>query len=405
MAGEGNPGPTCQTRAPLFVWDGTTPVFPMSSAGIVGRDADSAGTSPQLDNEFKVPGIAFKKEIEFEHLPIKPILLGPVKIRIEGAISLSGSARYRKAKSTITFSGDEHGAGKAEVAFTQELEDCFIKEVKLKGEIEPGKLSSVAMEFGTEYFNFEFGANANLRKPFHLKFEKKLLHKKVELLETEFEGEIAIGIVFCFTANEIWWAKQAAKTAAARTAATEAGEAVTAEATGGLLAGTAGAVVVAAAVAAAFVAWIGFGLYMINKAHRDGREEAVGNAFSTGYARMLAAATSAGPAVQGSAEFNRLLDLDWKYVLAEEGKIYVESTGAFGANLIAHIEDAGAAAVFQDVMEYLRQRGPESWEQVRKYHQATYGASQMTRRHRYFWILYEQMKHGGMVGIDLMKCG
>jgi hypothetical protein len=338
------------------------------------------------------PAVKIKKDFELEG---KSVPEGPVSVGFGAKLKFDGTVRYGRPTTAVALT-----PGKAEVEFEKEVETEYGK-VKFKGTVEPGKLSKLGISVGTESFEVEFEASPDLKVKVEFPVASKEVHTGFGNLF--FDGKMEAVFEVIVSPNPLWpgWATVAR-------GAAQAGRTVVSAARGLLYAGEAGtattgaAVATAALIAAAYIAWVGYGLYQIGKAHEKGRTLAIGYAFSNGYAKMLANMTSDAPALRGAGEFGTYYDMDWKGIFEEQSRAYI-SQRSIGEAIYAaeQVEKAGGAAIFQDGVAFLVTYGPDAWKGVRAHHQAVYGRGTEERRQRYLTILYQQVRNGGTLGIPI----
>lgn len=340
-----------------------------------------------------------------QSLPLRthgPAKWGPVIIRVAGRINLHGSIRYGKPTTKITLSQGEQGKLKGD--FENNVYSSF-GTIKFKGSIEPGKLSKAGVEIGTELFTFEVAANADLSKPFQLTFKPQTpIKTELKFGEWTFKGKIQPSF-------EIYIIPDPRLVAALARGGVSVARAVTRVLARGLLFGageagavtTLGAVAAGAGIAAGAIAWLGLTLYMIGKAHREGRGLAVGYKFSGGYATMLAALTSRFLVFEdtpaGRQRLWDLLSLDWKTEFEEQGKLYVEKKDSAALDRIPR---TGEAAVLQDWYLFTQLYGPKAWGPLAQEHRRKYGQVGSPREEAYRNILERQVKEGKPIGIPLV---
>lgn len=113
-------------------------------------------TGPQL------PGIDIKTEIKLPPStpagpPTSPILIG-----IGGKVAVKGSAVYGHPATKVAFT-----VGKTQADFEQKAKTEW-GEVKIKGQVKPGEVSKIGLEFISKDYpvTVEFAANADFTQPF-----------------------------------------------------------------------------------------------------------------------------------------------------------------------------------------------------------------------------------------------
>jgi hypothetical protein len=384
----------------------TTPVIQSQREGEAAQTGrGEGGIQPEQtvteysSSAIQVPATKYSKEFSLfpeNYRPKKSF--GPVEVSLDGKIKLEGSLRLGEPSTEVGFSAE--GA-----SIEAKVRQSF-GEVKFTGDIEPGKVSKVGIGIGTEIVDIEFAANADLEKPFQLNFEKSIADTELHFGEWTFKGEVKLGLEVNFAPNLLWpgWVAIAKETAAR---SIQAGRTVIAVARGAFFAGevgtvtTLGAVLIAAGVATLAIAWVGFGLYETTKALREGQNEAIGYAFSNGYASILAQLTSNRLEGYDEKSISRLLALDWKRVFQEEGERY-HQTGPESANALPAIEEAGKAAILQDIDTYMKTYGYDAWRRFSQDQQARVAQREDERKHIYLDTLYKQVRQGEKrIGINL----
>jgi hypothetical protein len=327
-----------------------------------------------------LPEIKIAKEI-----PLTPEVelaeAGPVAVTLEGKADVEGALECGEAHSGITFAADE-------TEFETELSN-ELNSVKLKAAVGP-KESSVGIEWekagelmGRDVsleLKFDFAKMLENKAPIELEGEVPVLEREFVLAGCKFKGRLAVAIVVGLKPNWTFIA------AGLGEAAVGVGEAAVAAAPVVLVAG--------------FVAFIAYGLYETGKAHYEGRRQAIGNSFASGYSHMLALLTGPLPLNrQDSAELDDVLGLGWEAILSEKGAAYQRGDEIFGLN---SVERAGKAAIAQQVLDYISDHGRDAWHARSMQFQQQYGQSEPLRRERFFMVLYQQVKDGSpVVGIAL----
>ena len=140
---------------------------------------------------------------------------------------------------------------------------------------------------------------------------------------------------------------------------------------------------------------LGGGLFAAGEALLSGRGEAVAYKFCNGYADMLANLTSPEPDLP-DATFSTLKYLDWAARVQEYGGIYIEH-GSEANNVLSAVEQAGQAAVLQDVLNFGQKNGADAWYDAKKNHRSRYGADDYMRYQAYRDLLYGQVKKGDKI--------
>jgi hypothetical protein len=179
----------------------------------------------------------------------------------------------------------------------------------------------------------------------------------------------------------------------ARSAATAAGTEAVAGAT---------ALEVAAGVALpiGMIAFVGYGSYQLNEAHRSGRAEAMRESFADGYADILAQLTQPQPFVPNGGN---LLGLDWRKLFAAAAAAYVSGSGP-GFAEASSCQLAGRAAAAQEVVRLI-ESDPAALARLGVRHRTLYGDQVLQRASQYRQILRTQARTSlrGEMGLDLTK--
>ena len=342
-------------------------------------------------------GLVTEIKRKFELVEVKPTLVSPTSPVLVGfavEAEVKGKVGPKGASAKVSLKMDSKGKFSYEA---EKMVKTALGKVKFKVEVEPGKASKLGIEFEATGVPLvvEIDANMDISKPFSFKFKTpetgvRDLPVGEEMYLTglvQFSGSIN------FAPNPAWpgWP-------AAFAAARQAGLALVQKAQflrvfyGGQISAISNFATVAALPVLA-ITWIGFGLYQIGKAGREGRHLAVGYKFSSGYARMLVELTSDPFSYAIRNVDEHLKTLDWKGIVASHTRLYVE--GGNGAEFaLDDIEDAGAAAIFQDISRYVAMHGAEAWERIRRNHLIKYGQSPILRKDRYLNVLHRQVKEG-----------
>ena len=158
------------------------------------------------------------------------------------------------------------------------------------------------------------------------------------------------------------------------------------------------------AVAVLVVAHIALGQIVISREKKGGSEEAIGFAFVSGYAEMLAQLTDPEDSARG---LGRLLDLDWVELFNNQAGLYLYYT-TMGARetLVAseaarlEIQRCGRAAVAQDWMKFVKDNdGEKAWGVLRK-HFNPRGASTAELKRTFLRLLDDQVSEHGKLRIE-----
>jgi hypothetical protein len=161
---------------------------------------------------------------------------------------------------------------------------------------------------------------------------------------------------------------------------------------------TATAASAAAGVALAYVAWVGYGLYEMDRAVMHGRTQMMGINFVEGYADELAAATELSPLGRGDEV--ALLDFDWQSYFNKAIADYLaDRISIFDA--AARAKRAGRASILQSIGKILSDSSLDRWREIASRHRSLYGISQKSRSEYYKSIMLQQVLQGKQAGIEL----
>lgn len=197
-------------------------------------------------------------------------------------------------------------------------------------------------------------------------------------------GKVTVKGGIGITANPAYWAARAAASAAPEVVA----------------GATAAEVALGVALPVGMVAFVGYGLYELNEAHRRGRLQAMREAFADGYAEILAQATNPHPWVRADLS---LLDVDAEQLYAMAVDSYVSGGGpGFAEAEAARI--AGRAAAAQAILEYLElDPSSEALARLGADQRRLFGGTEPERASRYRATLRAQARGGGAMGIPLRQ--
>jgi hypothetical protein len=325
-----------------------------------------------------------------------PAPVGPVIITITGRLVFRGSIQHGNPQTTVKLSQGEQKADFEAKVYQR------VGQISLTASIEPGQTSRIGVKFGSESVDIELSASIDFTKLFRLSVTPKTpLQGKYTFGDWTFEGKI-VPIL------DIYVTPRPGAVIAAAKALGRAARAVIAVGRGLFFAGelavgtTFGAVAIGAAIVVGGVVWIGLCLYLIGKAHQDGRALALGFTFNSGYASMLARLTSGEPVFEDSPKGQRQywykLTYDWRGALEIYRPRWVvnEDRKALG-----QISSLGEIAALQDVALFLQLYGPEAWKRLSAHHRTKYPKETGFRRERYHEIMNRQTRKGGPVGIPL----
>jgi hypothetical protein len=348
--------------------------------------------------EGRVPfaGVAFEREFTLFETEPKPF--GPVMVGASGKVKLAGEMKH--GEGPVAKFGAKGRGGFDETGIEDEFKTKY-GSVKVGGQLEPGKVSSIQVGFATETFEVSFEAKASLKDPFALKCEIHLEKTKLEFGGWEFAGQVDGVVEIGIGPNWVVLGEYAAGAAAGGGAA---GEGVSVMALGS---GTAGSLAVGASIAAAAVAWEGLVLYEIGAANIEGERRAVRNNYINGYARTLAAITANRAAIQAvvpadateeekqdaveaaNQKFVGYISVNWAGQLAAAEKAYLSADSARERdNARFDADEAGCAHAWQQAMAFVGQRGAAGMKELKASHQSKYGRDEPTRRQAYHDILH-----------------
>jgi hypothetical protein len=367
----------------------------------VWRPGQAGTAAGALSGEFELGralDLAPKLQIQ-KSLPLPtygPAPVGPVIITITGRITLQGSIQHRDPKTTVKFS-----LGEQKADFEVKVYESM-GQLSLTGGIEPGKTSSVGIKFGTEIVDIELGATLDFTKPFKMSVTPKgPISGTFKYGEWTFTGKVVPKL-------EVFITPQPGAIIAAARSAASAVRAVVAIGRGLFFAGelavaTAfGAVALGASIVVGGVIAISLGLYLIGKAHEDGRALALGFTFNSGYASMLAQLTDVRAVLADSAAGQRKywnrLTYDWPRALEVYRQRWVQNQDR---QALGKISELGEIAALQDFALFLQLYGPEKWKQLAASHREKYHKAPGFRKEKYHEIMNRQLRDGKPVGIPL----
>ncbi|MGH9194199.1 MAG: hypothetical protein ACRD1T_00485, partial [Acidimicrobiia bacterium] len=373
---------------------------PRSAPGARRGDLEFKSWGPELNGlqaEVQVPKLQVQKSFPLPSFGPTPV--GPVLVVITGRITVRGSLKHGNPQSVVSLSVGEQKAD-FEAKVYQSLGG-----ISLTGGVEPGKASKIGVKFGTDLVEIEFAAKADITKPFLVSLKpKRTLEGDFKFEEWTFEGKILPTLEVYFAPNPAWpgWGAVAKGTV-------DVTRAITVVSRGLVFAGelgvatTVGAVAIGVSIALAGIAWIGLGLYLIGKAHRDGRALALGFTFNRGYASTLARLTS-GIALYpdtpgGQQKYWYRLTYDWRGTLEVYRARWLDNEDR---NALGKVSELGSIAALQDMALFLQIYGPGKWKELAADHRQKYGQAEGFRAEKYQNIMNRQLRAGKTVGIPLV---
>jgi len=354
----------------------------------------SAGET--LERDFTLPKLQIQKS--FLLPTYGPIVAGPVLITVSGRIGVRGTIALGNSSAVMRLS-----PGEQKVDFEGKF-NSSLGDFSLTGGIEPGKGSTIGVKLGTQHVEFKFEAGFDFSKPLSLSATPKTpFEGKLKFGDWSFEGKVIPTLVIGIAPNPAWPGWAAVARSAGQTAAR-----VIAIGRGLFFAGeigvatTFGAVAIGVTIAVGAILWIGFCLYMIGQANRDGRALAVGFAFNSGYADTLARATSDialfPDDANGRRQYLHKLEYDWKSAYDYWAPRWIDGNDR---NATYHIRLLGEIAAMQDQALFLQLYGGEQWPAIKLEHRKKYGEAEGFRAQKYKEIMNRQLRDGKPIGIPL----
>jgi hypothetical protein len=354
----------------------------------------SAGET--LERDFTLPKLQIQKS--FLLPTYGPIVAGPVLITVTGRIGVRGTIALGNPSAVMRLS-----PGEQKVDFEGKL-NSSLGELSLTGGIEPGKGSTIGVKLGTQYVEFKFEAGFDFTKPLTLSATPKTpFEGKVKVGDWSFEGKVVPTLMIVIAPNPAWPGWAAVARGVGQTASR-----VVAIGRGLFFAGeigvatTFGAVAIGVTIAVGALLWVGFCLYMIGQANRDGRALAVGFAFNKGYADTLARLTSDIALFpdneKGRSNYLYKLSYDWKGAYDYWAPRWIDGNDR---DATYHIRLLGEIAAMQDQALFLQLYGGEQWPTVKFDHRKKYGEAESVRAEKYRQIMNRQLRDGKPIGIPL----
>lgn len=353
-------------------------------------------TAEPLEWDVTLPKLQIQKS--FPLPTYGPIVAGPVLITVTGRIGVRGTIALGNSSAVMRLS-----PGEQKIDFEGKF-NSSIGELSLTGGVEPGKGSTIGVKLGTQYVEFKFEAGFDFTKPLTLSATPKTpFNGKLQFGDWSFEGKVIPTLMIVMAPNPAWpgWATVArgAGQTVARVIAIGRGLFFAGEIG---VATTFGAVAIGVTIALGAILWIGFCLYMIGQANRDGRALAVGFAFNSGYADTLARMTSDIALFpddeKGRSQYWYKLTYDWKSAYDYWAPRWIDGNDR---DATYHIRLLGEIAAMQDQALFLQLYGPEQWPAIKFDHRRKYGEAEGFRAQKYKDIMNRQLRDGKPVGIPL----
>jgi hypothetical protein len=354
----------------------------------------SAGET--LERDFTLPKLQVQKS--FPLPKYGPVVAGPVLITITGRIGVRGTIALGNSSTVVRLS-----PGEQKIDFERKF-NSSLGEFSLTGGVEPGKASTIGIKLGTQSVEFKFEAGFDFTKPLTLSATPKTpFEGKLQFGDWSFEGKVIPTLQIVVAPNPAWpgWATVArgAGQTAARVIAIGRGLFFAGEIG---VATTFGAVAIGVTIAVGAILWVGFCLYMIGQANRDGRALAVGFAFNAGYSDALARMTSDIALLpydeNGKRKYWSKLTYDWKSAYDYWAPRWIDGNDR---DATYQIRLLGEIAAIQDQALFLQLYGGEQWPAVKFDHRKKYGEAEGFRAQKYKEIMNRQLRDGKPVGIPL----
>jgi outer membrane protein OmpA-like peptidoglycan-associated protein len=350
-------------------------------------------TAPEFGLDWETPSI-----------PLGKFDVGAIIISVKLKGKLKGSVQYGSPTTKITFT---HGQARAD--FEKKFQSS-LGQMKLKGRVEPGKFSQIALGVGaTDWLELEFAANTDLTKVFQITAKIPVAEGKFRFEDWIFKGKFEAALEINFGPNPKWIAEVAATSGGGQVVVRWLADAATfvrglfvVEELGTVT--LVGAVAIGVGVGAVAAAVVLGGLYVAGRAAEKGWALAAGFAFGSGYADMFALLTDGQP-VRGHLgdptpillnSFRDLLGLDWPRQLEEDRDAYVEArrndNDQKARNLSSKLYKLGRAAAFQNWQNFMSLYSWEEWKRFARAHREKFGESMQQRANRYDLVLKQQIK-------------
>jgi outer membrane protein OmpA-like peptidoglycan-associated protein len=367
---------------------------PPPPAGIAsGSPPEPLFTTPALGVDWPTPSISLGK---WE--------AGAVIISVELKAKLKGSAQYASPTTKVTFTG-----GQARADFEEKFNTSF-GPMKLKGRVEPGKFSQIALGVGpADWLELEFAANTDLTKVAQIVAKVPLAEGTFRFGGWTFKGRIEAAMEINFGPNPKWIAEVAATSGGGQAVIRWLADAGTfvrglfiVEELGTVT--TLGLVVTGAGVGLLAAAIPLGSLYLAGKAMEEGWTLAAGYAFGTGYADMFALLTDSHPVRDYRGDptpillnhFHGLLGRDWRRQLVKNRDAYVEARrhddDQKARDLSSELWELGRAAAFQDWQRFMSLYSWGEWQRFAETQRKENGESLGQRTRRYELVLHQQIK-------------
>ena len=306
-----------------------------------------------------LPAIELKKKVFSRKGPERDF--GWVTAGFSMSVEMKGKVQHGEPANKVSMSGDD-----AEVS---RKVDTALGEAELKlsgGKDEPGKL---AIEFGGKTLGWEASARANWEEPFSLSAKQKFPSGALTFGGWSVDGEVEV-------TYEIFVRPSARVLAsAARTALRVGGE----------VAGSTAFAVIGTTVI--WWGWVAGGLMAAGHASREGKDEAVGFAFSRGLASTLGALSE----TQVRDVDRSLYSIPWQGLVVEASRAYHEpGASVAAAKAMDNIRLAGCARAVQAVgARHFTERARSEWADRQR---RELGTDPRTRELVYLGDLMEQVR-------------
>jgi outer membrane protein OmpA-like peptidoglycan-associated protein len=357
---------------------------PAKPAGQVPAKAPKSQPGPTPTG--LIDAIEFKKNIKIPGTARKKV--GVLLVTVEGKITLQGKIGLRDAGKTLKLTPDEKKVA-FEAAFQSDL-----GRLKIEGEVQDGKPSQIKLGLDvTEWLTIDFAANSDFTKPFQLDIKNKPVDVTLPVGDWTFRGRVYVTLSLYFGPDPKVAASLAARGGRAILRVVARGGA----AAHGLLftelgaVTTVGAVTIGVGVVVAGVVWLGFVLYQIGEAHKEGRWLAAGSQFAWGYGHMLMQLTAYETVINQPMKDTvaRRLSIDWKREFKEKVKQWIDDENKAALDRIYYLGEAAAA---NDYNMYVKVYGEKQWTKLTATHRHKYGEDFQARENRYNRIVYNQVK-------------
>jgi len=369
------------------------PAKPTAPAGQVPVKPTTVGPPSPIT---LIDAIEFKKNFKIPgSLKTK---VGVLLVSVEGKITLQGKIGLRDSSKTLKLTPDEKKAA-FEAAFQSDL-----GKLKIEGEVTDGKASQVKVGLDvTDWLTIDFAANSDLTKPFQLDIKNKPVDVTLPVGNLAFRGRVYVTLSIYFGPDPKVVASLVARGGRAIVRVVARGG----SAAYGLLftelgtVTTFGAVMIGVGAAAAAVVWLGFVLYQIGEAHKEGRWLAGASQFSWGYGHLLMQLTAYEKAINQPMKDKvaQRLSTGGRAELEQTVKRWVNDEDKAALNKMYWLGEGAAA---EDYHMYVTLYGDEQWIKLAAAYRKKYGEDYQARENRYKRIVYEQLKeHKDTFGVPL----